>query len=95
VDKEQRAIKRHLFVCTNEKEEGVCCSQKGSASLIQNIKNKLRENDLFDDYKITKTGCLGPCSSGIAATMYPDNILFKNLELSDEDELYNLLTKPI
>jgi predicted metal-binding protein len=90
---EQRQIKRHLFVCCNEKIEGVCCSQKDAATLIKNIKTRLRDNDLFGDYKITKTGCLGPCSNGIAATMYPDNILFKGLELSDEDELYKQLVK--
>ena len=89
---EQRSIKKHLFICTNQREQGECCSQKGSEELVTKIKMRLREADLWNDYKVTKSGCLGPCAKGISAVIYPDNLLVTEISLDDEDELYQLLT---
>jgi predicted metal-binding protein len=89
---ENRNVKRHLFICCNEREEKESCSPKNAVQLVTELKSKLRENDLWDDYKVTKTGCLGPCAFGITALLFPENQLLTMLTLSDADKLYSLLT---
>lgn len=90
---EQRAIKKHLFICCNKKEEKECCKDKNSEVLFRKLFNRLREEDLWDNYKVTKAGCLGPCGEGIAATLYPDNLLLTELTVDDDEMLYQLLMK--
>ena len=92
---EKRNIKRHLFICTNERPAGLkdSCGPKDAKGLIQNIKLRLREDGLWDQFKITGCGCLGPCEEGISAVIYPDNELITNLTLEKEDELYAHLTR--
>ena len=90
----QREIKKHLFICCNEKPEPKdCCAQRNPTELVSLIKKRLRDNGLWNDYKVTKSGCLGPCSSGISATLYPDNLLITDLSVDDFEELYELLVK--
>lgn len=92
MDITKRNIKRHLFICCNEKPSPKdCCSSKNPKELIGLIKSRLRENDLWASYKVTASGCLGPCSSGVSAVLYPDNLLFTNLSVADFEELYALL----
>ncbi len=89
----KRNIKTHLFICTNVKENKECCGIKDASSLIKEIKIELHNRDLWDEYKVTGSHCLGPCSEGISATLYPDNLLIKELSLSSKEELINLLLK--
>ncbi|MFT6631330.1 MAG: putative metal-binding protein [Bacteriovoracaceae bacterium] len=88
---ERRSIKKHLFICCNLKVGKESCGAKDAESLVALIKTKLRDQDLWDDFKVTKSGCLGPCSSGISATLYPDNLLITSLQVSDAEELFELL----
>jgi predicted metal-binding protein len=90
--RDKRTVKRHLFICANEKPMGESCGPKDSQMLINSLKIKLRENDLWDDFKVTKTGCLGPCEEGISALMFPENEMLTGLRLSDEEKLYKMLT---
>lgn len=91
---EQRDLKKHLFICTNLKPEGrESCGPKGADELVLNLKVRLREDDLWEKVKVTKSGCLGPCAQGISATLYPDNLLITGITLDDEDALYKLITE--
>lgn len=89
----QRDIKKHLFVCCNKKENGEHCGSKNPEAIIKELKMRLRENDLWDEHKVSKSGCLGPCAEGISATLYPDNLLLTEISSEDTDSLYELLTK--
>jgi len=88
---EKRLTKRHLFICTNKKAEGASCGAKDSEELVQKIKLKLRENGLWDHFKVTKSGCLGPCAEGISAIIFPENELITKISLDDFEELYQKL----
>lgn len=93
MDIQKRAIKKHLFICCNEKEKDSCCAKRGAKELVTSLKLRLKEEDLWGELKVSKSGCLGPCSNGIAATLYPDNLLMTKIKTSDEDELFNILTR--
>lgn len=88
----KRSIKKHLFICTNMKLGGDSCAQKESEDIVNKLKGKLREENLWDEIKVTKSGCLGPCSEGISATLYPDNLLITQINKNDIEALYSLLT---
>jgi predicted metal-binding protein len=93
VNIENRSIKKHLFICCNVKDGKESCGAKDAEILVSKIKTRLRDQDLWDDFKVTKSGCLGPCARGISAALYPDNLLLTEIKISDEDQLFELLIK--
>ena len=88
---DQRDIKKHLFICCNERSAVACCSKKGALELVKSLKTRLLNEDLWSEYKVTKSGCLGPCSDGISATLYPDNLLLTQIKVTDADVLFDLM----
>lgn len=89
--KEVRKTLRHLFICTHTRECGDFCSKRNSEELVSRLKNRLKKESLWDDFKVSKSGCLGPCAFGISGILFPENILLSEIELSDEDKVYQLL----
>ena len=91
-----RKVKKQLFICCNERENGkVSCGNRDDIAigLIKKLKDKLKEDHLWEQYKVTKSGCLGPCSQGVNALLFPENIMISNLEMKNFDELYSFLTR--
>lgn len=90
---EDRPIKKHLFICCNERETGNCCHDKNPKELVKKLKQRLRDEDKWDEIRVTPSGCLGPCSQGISAVLFPENKMITQLSIDDEDEIYKLLTE--
>ena len=90
---ENHQTKRQLFICCNIREGKEACGSQDTFALIQNLKMRLREEGLWGEYKVSKSGCLGPCAFGVTALLFPENKLITQINLSDEDELYNLLVE--
>ena len=36
----------HIFICTNERDEGDCCGRQGALQLLKTNKHELRERGL-------------------------------------------------
>lgn len=63
----------HVFVCTQEKAEGVpCCSAKGSGRVLEALHRELARQGLDRDVQVTSCGCLGICDEGPAMIVYPE-----------------------
>jgi (2Fe-2S) ferredoxin len=78
----------HLFICTNQREAGESCSQKGSMELFQKVKDAVKSDpELREKAKVSKCGCLGFCSLGIAAVHYPEGKWITELKATDADKL--------
>lgn len=90
--REKREIVKYLFICSNTRENRESCGALDAEVLIKNLKNRLKEDLLWEKFKVARTGCLGPCAFGITALMFPENELLTKITLDDEDELYELLT---
>ncbi len=90
---QNRSIKKHLFICNNARDCGDYCHSQNSERLIRSLKLKLREDDKWEEYKVTSSGCLGPCAQGISAVLYPDDLLITELSEDSFHELYELLIK--
>ncbi|MEE2671875.1 MAG: (2Fe-2S) ferredoxin domain-containing protein [Bdellovibrionota bacterium] len=90
---QKREIKKHLFVCTNSRPCGDDCASKDALEIVATIKKRLRDEGLWENFKVSKSGCLGGCAFGTVATLYPDNLFFTEVSIENIDEIYELLTK--
>lgn len=87
--------KKHVFVCANQKAQGKkCCAEGGGEAAFAYMKNKLSEQDMNGPGKIrvSKTGCLGRCSSGPCIVVYPEGVWYtygntENIDKIIEDHL--------
>jgi len=83
---------KHIFLCTNQKAPGkTCCANSGGELFFDYMKTKLLELDLHGPgkFRISKTGCLGRCSSGPCVVIYPEGVWYTYASFADIDEIIN------
>lgn len=87
----------HLFICTNKKELGGCCASKGSAQLKDQTKKIASEALLAEKgrFRVNASGCLGRCSEGITAVLYPQGKWFTGLKANAAPILVEELKKAL
>lgn len=81
---------KHIFICTNQKEEGkVCCANGGASDLKDYFKKKLVEAKLHgpDKYRISSSGCLGRCKLGPCIVIYPEGTWYSYQSKDDIDTI--------
>jgi (2Fe-2S) ferredoxin len=84
------ALKVHVFVCTNERPEGHprgCCKNRGSASVLMELKKQAAASGLTQQIRIQQSGCLDRCEEGPVAVFYPQGQWYGHLTLQDVPEL--------
>jgi (2Fe-2S) ferredoxin/ubiquinone/menaquinone biosynthesis C-methylase UbiE len=78
----------HVFVCTQEKAEGVpCCSVAGSGRVLNALHGELGAKGLADEIQVSSCGCLGICDSGPVMIVYPEGTWYTKLTPSDVPEI--------
>jgi len=78
----------HVFVCTQEKAEGVpCCSTAGSFRVLNALHGELGAKGLADDVQVSSCGCLGICDSGPVMIVYPEGTWYTKLTPNDVPEI--------
>jgi (2Fe-2S) ferredoxin len=83
-------VRRHLFVCINERTSGKpACGLRGGAEILAAIQTTLIRRGV--DALVTPCGCLGPCFDGPNAVVYPDGVWYGDLEVGDADALVDQL----
>ncbi len=81
-------FRHHIFVCTQEKAEGVpCCSAAGSFRLLGSLHAELGAQGLADDVQVSSCGCLGICDSGPVMIVYPEGTWYTKLTPNDVPEI--------
>lgn len=84
--------KKLVLVCVNEREaEKGCCATKGSVDFYPKLKAAVKAFD--PEIRVSRTGCLGNCLSGVTVAIMPDNIYLGEVEEGDIDEILKLLHK--
>jgi (2Fe-2S) ferredoxin/ubiquinone/menaquinone biosynthesis C-methylase UbiE len=74
----------HVFVCTQEKPEGVpCCAANGSAQLLDMLQRELGTRGLADQVQVSTSGCLGTCDHGPVMIAYPEGVWYSELKPAD------------
>lgn len=80
--------KKHIFICTNEREGGKqCCGEKTGMELVGEFKNLIKENKISAEVRAQRAGCFDVCNFGPAVVVYPEGVFYGNVTLSDVKEI--------
>lgn len=82
--------KKHVFICTNQKEDGkTCCANSGGKPYFSYLKTRLKELNMHGPGKIriSQSGCLGRCDLGPCLAIYPEGIWYTYSSFTDIDEI--------
>ena len=83
-------FERHVFVCTNERDESAprgSCAAKGSKDLRKLLNDKAMAAGLKGRVRINASGCLDQCEHGISVVVYPEQTWYGSVKPEDLDEL--------
>ncbi len=81
---------RHIFFCTNRRDDGrACCAASSSERLQAHAKARVKELGLSGEGKVrvNKAGCLDRCELGPVAVVYPEAIWYTFVDEQDIDEI--------
>ncbi len=94
--KQPAPYKRIIFVCTNKKEDSSkpCCGGRKGEEIAGKLKQLVREKNLKDIVRVSKTGCMGKCEQGPNIMVYPEGIWYSNVKEEDLPFLFDELLKP-
>lgn len=79
----------HVFFCTNERENDLCCANHGSKKLRNYAKDRIKKLRLHGAGKIriNSSGCMGRCEQGPIIAIYPEGVWYTYHSESDIDEI--------
>lgn len=76
----------HVFICCNRREPGHrrgCCNADGSEALRNRFKAELKSRNLGPTVRANLAGCLDQCEWGPVLVIYPQQIWYGRVQLSD------------
>ena len=78
----------HLFVCTQQKPEGVSsCPASGSYAVLNGLDREIQARGLGRDVQVTACGCMGLCDEGPVMVVYPEGVWYRRVQPSDIPEI--------
>ena len=80
----------HLFICTNERDDGSQnCAACGAKNARNYLKNKCKEIGIHEPGKvrINNAGCLNRCDKGPVIVIYPEETWYTYVDNEDLDEI--------
>jgi (2Fe-2S) ferredoxin len=83
-------FERHLFICTNEREEGAArpsCLPGGGKKLKGAFKDALKDAGLKGRVRANESGCLDQCEHGPTVVVYPEAVWYGFVTEKDVDEI--------
>jgi len=78
--------KRHVFVCVQNRPVGHprgSCQSKGSRLVYEAFAEEFTRREIWSDFRLSTSGCLGPCAHGASVLVYPEGILYGQVGPSD------------
>lgn len=80
---------RHMFICTNLREDGICCQQHDAREKRDAVKKYAKALNLTGQGKIriNTAGCLDRCDEGPIAVVYPDAVWYRYDSIDDLKEI--------
>jgi (2Fe-2S) ferredoxin/predicted O-methyltransferase YrrM len=81
-------FRHHIFVCTQEKPEGVTsCPGNGSLRVLRTLERELGSQGLDNEVQVTTSGCLGLCDDGPIMIVYPEGVWYHKVQEEDVPEI--------
>lgn len=81
---------RHVFICTNQRAPGHpkgCCADKGGEAVRAEFKRLVEEKGLKGTVRANAAGCLDQCSRGVSVVVYPEQVWYGGVKVSDVAEI--------
>ncbi len=76
----------HLFVCTQQKPEGVpSCPASGALAVLGALDREIQTRGL--DVQLTTCGCMGLCDEGPVMVVYPTGVWYRRVQAADVAEI--------
>ena len=82
--------RRHVFVCTNQREPGSprpSCNADGKSQLQARFKQAVDVAGLKGSVRVNKAGCLDQCEHGPTVVVYPEAVWYGHVSEADVDEI--------
>jgi len=79
-------FEKYVFVCINERPAGERVSCGGTfcgKELSDKLKEAVKQAGQAGRIRVSKSKCLDVCEEGANVIVYPDNVWFKKVELTD------------
>lgn len=78
----------HVFVCEQQKPEGVpCCAVRGAADVIEELRAQVARQRLTDRVLVTACGSIGLCERGPNMVVYPEGVWYSGVQRRDVAEI--------
>ena len=81
---------RHVFFCCNQRDTGnPGCGSYGAEAAAAHCKQRLKDLGLHGpgQARVSRAGCLGRCSAGPVAVVYPEGVWYSYVDLADVNEI--------
>ena len=79
----QTGGRMHILVCG-----GTGCTSSASMKIIERLEALIAQNSMADEIKVVKTGCFGLCAQGPIMMIYPDHLMYTQVQPDDVDEIF-------
>ena len=81
--------KRHMFFCTNCREDGQCCENFGATEMRSYAKQRSKELGIAGKggVRVNTAGCLDRCGEGPVIVIYPEAVWYTYVDREDVDEI--------
>lgn len=83
---------RHIFFCLNQRSgDEACCASASAQAAFDHCKARIKQLGVAvpGGVRVNRAGCLGRCSVGPVAVVYPEGIWYSYFDLNDIDEIIN------
>ncbi len=78
----------HVFACEQNKPDGLpCCSARGSAAVIEALRQEVAGQGLLESVQVTTCGSMGLCESGPNLVVYPEGVFYSGVTPGDVPEI--------
>lgn len=80
---------RHVFFCTNKREDDTCCQNHGASEMRAYAKQRTKQLRISGAgrVRVNIAGCMGRCEQGPTVAVYPDGVWYTYANREDVDEI--------
>ena len=82
--------RRHVFFCTNKRDDGTACCQNHDATRMRgHAKALVKELGLAGKggVRVNSSGCLDRCAEGPCVVVYPEGVWYTYVDEKDVEEI--------